>query len=67
MGKRQDHLYDRWNAYHEQFLCGEASRETALSAYEDWLDAVEQPRHAEFEARQGGNLLRQIGVKSKPK
>lgn len=56
------HLYDRWEKYHEEFLCGNASRETALAAYDDWLSAVEAPRHAEHEAREGGKLLRQIGV-----
>lgn len=63
MGKRQDHLYDRWAAYHEGFLSGEASRETALAAYDDWLSSVEAPRHAAFEAREGGKLLKSIGVK----
>lgn len=63
MGERQDHLFDRWSAYHEAFLCGEASRETALSAYDDWLSSVDGPRHAAFEAEEGGKLLRGIGIR----
>ena len=57
-------LHTRWLEYHQEFMCGGSSRETVLAAYDDWTSAVDSERQDAFDARQGGTLLRSIGVKT---
>jgi len=62
---RQIALHQRWLEYHAAFLRSEASDECVLGAYRDWVDSMYGPRHEAFQARQGAELLRSIGVKSR--
>lgn len=59
-----DGLYTRWWAYHQEFMRGGSSREAVAVAYDDWTSAVDSGRQDAFDARQGGALLRSIGVKT---
>lgn len=56
-------LRARWLEYDDGYRAGTASRECVLSAYADWVDALDGAVHQPaFEARQGANLLRGVGV-----
>lgn len=66
--KRIDALRNRWQQYDRAYMGDrsvpfDASREDVIAAYVDWVDAVDgaviQPA---FEAREGGKLLRSLGI-----
>ena len=61
---RAARLRHRWLEYDAEYQRGEASRECVLAAYTDWVDAVHAPRHEAFEAREGGKMLRDIGIRT---
>lgn len=58
-------LRQRWEEYDRKFRerhPDNVSAETVIAAYTDWADAMGGAVQDEFDARQGGHLLRGIGI-----